>query len=423
MKTIIMAGGKGTRIASVASDIPKPMICIEGKPILQYQIECLARNGLRDIIIITGHLGHSITEYFGNGKRFGVNISYYEEPIPLGTAGALFKIYDMLSENFIVLCGDVIFDVDFSRIIKFHHKKKAAATLVSHPNSHPYDSSLLITNKESRIISWLNKEDKRTFYKNEVNAGIHILTKMLLNKTNHEKEKIDLDRDILKPNINSNEIFAYKTPEYIKDMGTPDRYEQVSCDIRKGLVAQKNLREKQRAVFLDRDGTINEASGFVRRPEDLTLIDGAAQAIRKINQRGFLAIVITNQPVIARGEITIDELDEIHKKLETELGKYGAYLDDIYYCPHHPEKGFADERPEYKIECECRKPKPGMIFAAAKKYNIELAGSWMAGDSWRDIEAGLAAGCRTVFLPGLEKPPARAALICKNLAEFAEREL
>lgn len=418
MKTVIMAGGKGTRIASVASDIPKPMIKVCGKPILEYQIECLKRYHLTDITIVVGYLGHIIKEYFGDGGAFGCSISYYTETDPLGTAGALYKIQDSLSEDFILLNGDIIFDIDFDRITAFHRQKEAWTTLAVHPNSHPYDSALLVTDSENRVINWLNKEDNRQYYKNQVNAGIHILSKKLLNAYLPAKEKVDLDRDILKPRLDSRNIFAYNTPEYIKDMGTPDRYAQVASDIEQGIVKKRNLSFKQRAVFLDRDGTINKLSGFVTKPEQLELIDGAADAIRKINNAGYLAIVITNQPVVARGEVTLEGLDVIHQKLETDLGRVGAYIDDLFFCPHHPDKGFLGERPEYKIDCNCRKPKPGMILKAAEKYNIDLAQSYMVGDDARDIGAAIASGCIPVLLG--EKISGHTGLNCTGLKEFTE---
>jgi D,D-heptose 1,7-bisphosphate phosphatase len=168
--------------------------------------------------------------------------------------------------------------------------------------------------------------------------------------------------------------------------------------MKSGKVGQKNLSRPQRAVFLDRDGTINKLNGFVTKPENFELIDGAAEAVAGINRAGYLAIVITNQPVIARGEVSLEELETIHNKMETELGKQGAYLDDIFFCPHHPDKGFPGERPEYKIDCDCRKPKPGLILQAAKKYNIDLTASYMVGDDDRDLGAAVAAGCRPVLV-------------------------
>ncbi|MCL2186306.1 MAG: HAD-IIIA family hydrolase [Treponema sp.] len=397
MKTVIMAGGKGTRAASIASDIPKPMIPICGKPILEYQIDCLKRNNLTDIILVIGHLGEHIKNHFGDGGKFGCNISYFIETEPLGTAGALYKL-ENLTKDFLLLNGDVILDMDFNRMISFHKKKNACVTLAVHPNSHPFDSALIICNNDNQVTGWINKEDERTWYKNTVNSGVHILSLDFLKNCRQSKEKIDLDRDMLKSNIVRGGIFAYSTPEYIKDMGTPERYAQVTGDIEKGIVHGKNLGEKQRAVFLDRDGTINIYEDFIRKPEEFRLFDWAADAIKTINSLGYLVILITNQPVIARGEVDFETLDLIHMKMETDLGHKGAYIDDLFYCPHHPDKGFEGERAEYKIICDCRKPKPGLILQAAKKYNIDLAKSYMVGDHDRDIQAGINAGCKPVFL-------------------------
>ena len=408
-----MAGGKGTRIASIASDVPKPMIRICGKTILEYQIENLKSCGLTDITLVVGHLGNVIKDYFGDGSAFGVNISYFVEEKPLGTAGALFKMPE-LTDDFLLMCGDVILDVDFNRFISFHRMHRAWASLMAHPNDHPYDSSLLITEtlppqekgglpvETHKVVGWLNKEDERQYYKNRVNAGIEIISPELLKHTmehftpHHpdQPDKVDLDRDVLKPGISSGRIYAYDTPEYIKDMGTPDRFYEVEKDIVTGRVAARNLRNKQKAIFLDRDGTLNIYKGFLKKAEDLELIPGVAEAIRLINRSGYLAIVVSNQPVIARGECTFDELKSIHDKLETELGKEGAFLDAIYYCPHHTDKGFDGERPEYKCNCNCRKPKSGLFFQAAKEWNIDLSASFMIGDSDNDIEAGNNAGVK-----------------------------
>lgn len=416
MKVIIMAGGKGTRIASVKSDVPKPMIEICGKPILLWQIESLKEQGLTDITLVIGYLGHIIKDYFGDGSKFGVNISYFVEESPLGTAGALFKMN--LEEDFLLLCGDVILDVDYHRFIEFHRANKAWASLMAHPNGHPYDSSLLVTEilppqekggnpvDTHRVVKWMNKEDERLYYKNRVNAGIEIISPELLKETmkhfvpRHPEtpDKIDLDRDVLKPNIGTGRIYAYDTPEYIKDMGTPDRYYEVEKDIQIGKVKARNLSQKQKAIFLDRDGVINKHIGFLRKSEEFELVPGAIEGIKAINKSGYLAIVVTNQPVIARGECTFEELQKIHDKMETELGKEGAFLDAIYICPHHKDKGFEGERPEYKFDCDCRKPKPGLLLQAAKDFNIDLSQSYMIGDNVTDVESGKNAGCKESYL-------------------------
>lgn len=397
MKVVIMAGGKGTRISSVASDIPKPMVCIGRKPVLEHQILHLKEQGLTDIILITGHLGNVIIDYFGDGSKWNVSITYFNEEEPLGTAGALYYFKDVLKEDFLLMNGDIMADINFSRFIRFHKEKAALATLLVHPNQHPYDSALIVSDKDGKVIRWIHKEEKRERYKNQVNAGIHILSPVLIEKMETPR-KLDLDRDILKPLVKDGRVYAYNSPEYVKDMGTPKRYQNVCEDYEKGKIAARNLSKAQKAVFLDRDGTLNEYVGFLSKPEQIKLIDGAAEAVKKINESGYLAIVVTNQPVIARGECSLEDLDEIHNQLETELGNRGAYLDDIFSCPHHPDRGFEGERPEYKTDCECRKPKPGLLYMAAEKYNVDLSASYMAGDSVRDVQAGLAAGCHTVFL-------------------------
>ena len=413
MKVVIMAGGEGTRIASIKSDVPKPMIPIAGKPILEWQVENLKACGLRDITLVIGYLGHVIQIYFGDGSKFGVKINYFVEDAPLGTAGALFKMPELI-EDFLLLCGDVVLDVDFNRFIEFHKKNHAWASLMAHPNGHPYDSSLLVTEilapqepgglpiDTHKVVQWMNKEDERLFYRNRVNAGIEIISPELMEETKKNivlrhietPDKIDLDRDVLKPNLESGRIYAYDTPEYIKDMGTPDRYHEVEMDIKSGKVKARNLRNRQKAIFLDRDGTINKYVGFLTSHEQFELIPGITDIIRLINKSGYLAIVVTNQPIIARGECTWDELQKIHEKMGTELGKQGAFLDAIYICPHHPDKGFEGERIEYKVNCSCRKPNAGLLFQAARDFNIDLSESYMIGDSDRDIQAGNNAGCK-----------------------------
>ena len=406
MKVVIMAGGRGTRIAELFPDIPKPLIPVDGMPILEREIRSLASQGFKDIILTVGYLADKIVSYFGDGSQFGVRIDYFVEETPLGNAGALFHLREKIGNApFFLLNADAAFDVDFNRMLAFHKQHGGLVTLFTHPNSHPYDSGLIIADKDGHVEKWLSKEDERPqWYNNRVNAGLHVIDPKVLElseknleidpTTGFPKGKVDLDRQVLKPLCGTGKMFCYDSPEYVKDMGTPERFHQVEADYKNGVVQAKNLKNKQKAVFLDRDGTINKYVGFLRNIDDFELIDGVSEAIKMINQSGFLAIVVTNQPVIARGEVTWDELHEIHKKMETLLGKDGAYIDGIYICPHHPDKGFDGERPEYKFDCDCRKPKPGLLLQAAKDFNIDLNQSIMIGDSERDVEAGVKAGCK-----------------------------
>lgn len=401
-----MAGGKGTRISSVASDIPKPMLPIQGKPVLEHEVDRLREQGFTDFIFTVGHLGQCIIDYFGDGSGispatgnpFGVHIEYYIETEPLGNAGALFKLKERLTEDFLLINADVIFDIDFRRFIEFHIQHGGLVTLFSHPNDHPYDSGLLVTDENGSVTKWLTKEDERPqYYRNCTNAGLHVVSPEILNIP-VEGQKIDLDRQLLKPLAGTGKMFCYSSPEYVKDMGTPDRYKLVCGDFISGKISAKNLQNPQRAVFLDRDGTINRYVGFLRHTDEFELMPDAAEAIRRINQSGYLVVVVTNQPVIARGEVTFSGLHEIHYKMETLLGEQGAYVDAVYFCPHHPDRGFPGEVPELKIRCDCRKPQPGMLLAAAKDFNIDLSRSWIVGDGDNDINAGIAAGCKTIKL-------------------------
>lgn len=405
-----MAGGRGTRIAELFPNIPKPLIPVAGMPILEREIRSLCAQGFKDIILTVGYLADKIISYFGDGSQFGAKIDYFVEESPLGNAGALFRLREKIGdEPFLLLNADAAFDVDFNRMVAFHKNHGGLVTLFTHPNSHPYDSGLIIADENGHVEKWLAKEDERPqWYDNRVNAGLHVIVPKVLDislksleinkESGFPQGKVDLDRQILKPLCGSNMMFCYDSPEYVKDMGTPERFHQVEADYKNGVVQAKNLTNKQKAIFLDRDGTINKYVGFLRNIDDFELIEGVAEAIKLINQSGYLAIVVTNQPVIARGETTWEELNEIHKKMATLLGKEGAYVDGIYICPHHPDKGFEGERPEYKIDCDCRKPKPGLLFHAAKDFNIDLSESYMIGDSHRDVEAGENAGVKKSIL-------------------------
>ncbi len=425
MKAVIMAGGHGTRIRSIASDIPKPMIPVLGKPVLEYQIENLRLCGITDIILVTGYLKESIIEYFGDGKRLGVNISYFNEEHPMGTAGALYYLKDELKEDFLLLMGDLMLSVDFERFMREHRASGADITLFVHPNSHPFDSDIIVTDeagcmeeyreeycgigagvrsKELRLTKPVTgfiskKTEERGFCHNQVNSGIYAFKREALGLIPKPGDiKVDLDKEVVQPLIDKGRVWAYASTEYVKDMGTPKRYEEVTNAVKTGLVKKRNLSNRQSCIFLDRDGTINAPDGFINTPERFRLLPGVAEAIRKVNASEFLAVVITNQPVIARGEASFEALDEIHKCLDTRLGDEGAYIDGIYICPHHKDRGFEGEVGELKFECRCRKPETGLIEKAAAEHNIDLESSWLIGDATGDIMCGKNAGLKTIGL-------------------------
>lgn len=401
MQAVIMAGGKGTRLLELTKDeIPKPMTSVCGKPILQWQVEQLQRNGFTDIIMIIGHLGHKIQEFFEDGTKFGLRIRYIEEKAPLGTAGAFYYLRPMLTgETFLLVFGDVLFDIDLTRMVQFHKQKKAEASLFVHPNTHPFDSDLVVTDEEDRILRFDSKNNVRNYwYDNCVNAGLYLFNVSVCDRV-IEPIKTDLEKQLLTGMIQAGEaVYAYRSPEYIKDVGTVERIRVAEKELESGYIAARNLQHAQKAIFLDRDGTINKKNGLIYQEEQFDLEDCAVEAIRKINRSGYLAIVVTNQPVVARGLCEIEDVERIHNKMKTLLGREGVFLDEVCFCPHHPDKGYPEENPKYKVPCHCRKPDIGMIEDCVRKFHIDLSQSWMIGDTTVDVHTGKNAGTHTALV-------------------------
>ena len=400
MKLVILAGGRGTRMGDLARDLPKPMVPIAGRPILDHQLDIAARHGIREVILLTGHLGDVIERHVGNGERFGLNVRSIRESAPLGTAGAVKAIASELNEDFLVFYGDTIFDLDLDALIAHHRAMNSAATLVVHPNDHPFDSDLVEMDDDTRVTAVHRKpHEEGRCYHNLVSAALYVLSPKVL-ETLRPGVSCDFGRDVF-PYLATHAapIYAWNTPEYIKDVGTPHRHGEVQQDILTGKVARLNRRNPRPAIFLDRDGVINEdAPDMIRRPEDFQLLPGVAEAIKRINKSGYLAVVATNQPMIAKGYATEADLDAIHAKMEWQLGEAGAFVDRIYHCPHHPERGFPGERVELKIACDCRKPGIGMVTRAAAELNIDLSRSYFIGDRTVDIETGRRAGLKTILV-------------------------
>lgn len=398
MKLVILAGGKGTRLG--LSNVPKPMVKIGDKPLLQHQIELARRYGIRDIFILSGHLSGAIFDFFKDGTDFGVKITHIVGAHPLGTAGSLKLLeYVIKDERFLLFYGDIMMDFDIHALLEFGKKHKAMATLVVHPNDHPYDSDLIEMDDENSITCFRSKPHNQSeYYSNLVNAAIYILSKEIFAHIPFGMP-MDFGKDLFPKLLKSGQrLVGYKTTEYIKDVGTKDRLKEVTEDFLNGRIKRLNRENRRKAIFLDRDGVINEEVNLLHKAEDFKLLKGVGDAIKKLNHSDFLAVVITNQPVVAKNLCSIEELKIIHKKMETLLGREGAYLDGIYFCPHHPEKGFPDENIEFKIDCDCRKPKTGLVKRAQKELNIELEGSYFIGDTERDIKCGKAAGLTTIGL-------------------------
>ena len=418
MQLVILAGGKGTRLG--LTDIPKPMCPIAGKPLLERQIELAAAYGISEIFLLEGHLAHVISDYFGDGSKWGVKIHHITEDKPLGTAGALSMIKDRLKSRFMVFYGDVVMDFDIAAMQAFDAKHQGIGSLLVHPNNHPYDSDLLEV-KNGRVAAIYPKpHEEGHSYHNLVNAAVYIFSPEVFRYLEPGVPQ-DFGKDVF-PRIlaGAGELYAYKSAEYIKDMGTKDRLPKICADVESGKVSLLNRKNPRPAVFLDRDGVLIKDMDKNPVAVNFEMLPGAAEAVKKINESGMLAIVATNQPMIAKGFVSFEAVDEVHKLMETRLGAAGAYVDDIYMCPHHPERGFEGEIPELKIECDCRKPKPGMLLRAAADYHVDLSKSWMIGDRESDMLAGKNAGCRTVLVGQTIESSEFADFRFKNLVEAVD---
>jgi D,D-heptose 1,7-bisphosphate phosphatase len=374
----------------------KPMIPIDGKPVIERLIETYSRQGIKRFLITIGHLGHQIRDHLGDGGRYGVSIDYFEETRPLGTAGAFPALKSWINEpSFFVLYADTVGDVDLARMSAFHLVTGADATILVHPNDHPYDSDLIELTSDDRVaVVHAKPHPGELEVRNLVNGALYLVNLSVLPLI-PDGEAVDFGRDLLPVWAKQLRIYGYRSPEYLKDMGSPRRRAEVEAAVRSGKVSRRNMTNRQIAVFLDRDGVINEHNGLVANPAELKLIPGAADAIHRLNCSDLLTVVVSNQSVVARGLTDEQGVERIHARMERMLAEEsGAFLDDILFCPHHPDGGYPEENPRYKMVCDCRKPGAGMLLAAARRFNIDLSSSVMIGDSVSDIQAGIAAGVR-----------------------------
>lgn len=397
---VIVAGGRGLRLSSVIGDLPKVLVPVGGKPVLQHQLELAAAAGIEEVSIFAGHLADKIHDFVGDASRFGLKVRIFTENEPLGNAGAVLQSLDLLPQNFFVVYGDLMMAVDLERMAKRHLEREADLTILVHPNDHPQDSDLV----ESGADGWVTAihacpHPPGQCYDNLVNGAVYVARREALRPWAAVSRKQDFTKNVMSGLIaNGGRVLAYRSSEYVKDIGTPARLQRAEADWQAGKISLRNSGKGQPAIFLDRDGTLSVEKGHLRTPEELELLPGVGATLRALRQAGFRLVVLTNQPVIARGEATEREVAAIHRRLEWELGKEGAYLDAIYVCPHHPDRGFPSERVELKTDCACRKPGTKMFEQACRDLGIDATNSWMIGDQSGDIEMARRAGLRSVLV-------------------------
>jgi histidinol-phosphate phosphatase family protein len=393
VQAVVLAGGKGTRLSGSPEAPPKVLAPLAGLPTIDLVLGWLAREGVTDVLLCLGHRAAEIRQAVGSGARFGIRVTACTESVPLGTAGAVKNCETGLEERFFVVYGDVVADVDLHRMLQFHLSRKAVATLAVHPSDHLYDSDRVVPDSEGRIHLLFPKDAPVGPEAGSLaSAALYVVERSLLTRIS-SGTPTDFARDVFPKLVLAGEpLFAYRTTEYIRDMGTPERRERVERDLLGGVPASMRLSSFRPAVLTDRDGVLIRDATRITTASQIEVLPGVALALRKLNREGVLAVCCTNQPVIAWGGLSLEGLHDLHTLLEGKLGEAGAWLDGFYTCPHHPDRGFEGERIELKVPCRCRKPLPGMLLDAVSDLGIDRRSSVFVGDRTVDLGAARSAG-------------------------------
>lgn len=368
MQAVILVGGRGTRLGQLGKDTPKPLLPVANRPFLTWLITNLERFGVDEILLLAGHQGQQVVD-FASSWSGRARIACLIETEPLGTAGALRNAANALDAKFFLLNGDSLFDINILDLaINVPPTALAGLALRAVPDAGRYGT---VTVKNGIVIDFAEKEKTGPGL---IYGGVSLLRRSILSLL---PERGSIEREVF-PRMLDGRLVAREYRSFFIDIGVPADYAR----------AQQALPAHFRrpAVFLDRDGVINEDTGYVHRPEQFRWLPEAIPTIKQLNDLGFLVIVITNQAGIARGLYCAADVNRLHNWLNDELRQRGAHIDAFYFCPHHPE---------FTGPCTCRKPEPGLILQAARDWNIDLERSIGYGDKPTDSQAWLKAGVRT----------------------------
>lgn len=372
MEAIVLAGGLGTRLQSVVSDVPKPMAPVGNKPFLEYILRYLQTNGITRVVLSVGYKWETIKEYFGNSFE-NIELIYSAEEEPLGTGGAIKKALKQCREKEIyIINGDTFFDVKLADL-KLQPNSKLTLSLKPMKNFDRY--GCVEVDMQGYVTSFTEKEFRKV---GNINGGIYLLRKNIFDGYNLE-DKFSFE-EFMQVNFNQISIFSLIFDNYFIDIGIPQDYAKAQKDL---------VHVKNKALFLDRDGVVNKEKSYLHKIEDFEFLDGVFETCRAFQAKSYLIIIITNQAGIARGKYTEKDYQTLTTWMINEFKKQGITITRTYHCPHHPE---------YSGECECRKPKPKMILDAQKEFDIDLSKSILVGDKNSDIEAGIKAGVGMNYL-------------------------
>lgn len=382
---VILCGGLGTRLKSVVADKPKSLADIGAETFLDILLKVVFSQGFSRVVLAIGHKGEKIVEKYSGDPR----ITFSLEEYPLGTGGAVIKaMNEITTEDFVVMNGDSLCNVDLVDAYETHKKCNAFASIVLGEASDISDYGSIRIDENNRILSFAEKiSEKRNRL---INAGVYIFSNKIINHA-PKNEAFSLERDFF-PNILDKHCYGYVTGSEVLDIGTPERYEEVKKRI---IKTEESARPKLKIAFLDRDGVINikQPEGhYVSSIAQFEFTSGIFKLLQYLVASGFKFIIVTNQRGVAKGVLSEDSLSVIHGHMKTELQKKGIEILDIYYCPHN------------KDECFCRKPKSGMLEKSFNEHNIDLTESILISDSIADIEMGNAFGIGKSVLIETDNP-------------------
>jgi len=374
-QAVILAGGMGTRMKPFTDTNPKPMYPIEDKPFIEYLVKQVKSFGINKILLLLGYLPEKIKDYLGDGSNYDVEISYDVTPVEYDTGARILHARNMIDDTFLLMYCDNYCPIQFERLISDFNKNEALIQVSVYSNKDLYTKS----NMKIATNGLVEVYDKKRITENlqGVDIGYAIIDKRVLDLMPAIND--NFEKNVYPQLVEQKRMYATVTEHRYYSIGSFERIELT-----------KRFFSKQKYIFIDRDGTLNvrpPRACYIERPEDFMWLDGAKEAIKRLKEAGYFIILISNQPGIARGNLTEETLQQIHKKMQRDLEEVGAKIDRIYYCPHNWDDG-----------CECRKPKPGMFYMAQREYSINLSRCYMIGDDERDIEAGQAAGCKCMLV-------------------------
>ena len=374
-QAVILAGGVGERLRPLTYTTPKPMVLINDRPFLEYLIDLLKQNGISEVVLLLGYLHEKIVDHLGDGSNFGINIKYSIGDVSFETGKRIKDAEDLIQDQFLLMYCDNYWPLDLKRLMELHDKNRTSATVTAYTNKDGITRNNMYVDENGYVVKYdKSRKDKNL---NGVEIGFFIVDKKVLGlmpDDNFSFEKVVLPRLIEK-----RQLSCYLTDHRYYSIGSLERISKT----------EKFLQAKK-IIFLDRDGVINEKApkaDYVKSWNEFEFLPGSIDAMKLLAENNYKMFIISNQAGIARGAMTEHDLKEIHRNMEKELEKHNVEIEKIYYCPHGWDDG-----------CECRKPKPGMLFKAAREYDLDLSKSLFIGDDERDLQAGNAAGCRTILV-------------------------